>query len=379
MYRLGKRALRLALCIPLIVLILHEARPAYSSAPLYTRKERFGIAFVSQVPIGRVGEDLTQSLSDYRLVPLQVGWYSDWKYSATPAQPADTTLEYVQVINVTRANWPPNWDGSVRNTAIHNPGALWIIGNEPEGPFQANLTPSTYADTYHEAYTNLKRLDPTARVAIGGVIEPTPMRLHWLEDVWTIYRTRYGVDMPVDVWNIHMQILVETGVGAGIPTGITPTASETAYTQGWDLPDSADVDKFKRLVTEFRTWMKNHGQQNKQLIISEMGVLFPSEYLCSGDSECGDQRIEQFMRQAFDWLLQATDANTGCPADENRLVQRWLWFSLNDSFWVDTERDDSFNGSLYDYRSKGPTRFGRVWIAYQGSEPFRLMLPWTNR
>jgi hypothetical protein len=136
-------------------------------------------------------------------------------------------------------------------------------------------------------------------------------------------------------------------------------------------------------VTDFREWMKANGQQNKPLIISEMGVLYPSFLLAEGDSEAerqarGDAAIEAFMRTTFSWLLNTQDAQLGWPADENRLVQRWLWFSLNGSFWEEGTNPGGFNGSLYDYQTRQPTRFGRVLVAVQSDEG-RAFLPVMRR
>jgi hypothetical protein len=36
------------------------------------------------------------------------------------------------------------------------------------------------------------------------------------------------------------------------------------------------------------------------------------------------------MRGTFDFFMTATDDEIGYPADGNRLVQRWAWYSLND-------------------------------------------------
>jgi hypothetical protein len=383
MYLFRRRVRWLVLVIPLFVLVLCGAMPMSSSTAPYSRKSRIGIAFVSRVPQG--SSYVTQSLSEYHVAPLQAGWYSDWLFNATPAQPADDRLEYVQLINVRQANWPPNWT-QVQNAVENNRGAIWIIGNEPEGPFnQGNRTPDQYAQIYREAYTHIKGWDSTARIAIGGVIEPTPMRLHWLESMMAAYKAHYGTDIVVDIWNIHMQILVETETdGAGIPAGITPTASEIAYTQSWSYPDSADATKFQTLVTEFRTWMKNHGQQNKPLIISEMGVLLPSFLLCDEGDEtqrqaCGNQRIEQFMTQTLAWLQSARDANTGYSEDSNLLVQRWLWFSLNGSFWDEANNPDGFNGSLCDYQTRAPTRFGNRWITIYAPPAHTTYIPLVSK
>jgi hypothetical protein len=120
------------------------------------------------------------------------------------------------------------------------------------------------------------------------------------------------------------------------------------------------------MVLDFRAWMAAQGERNKPLIISEMGVLYPSIYLVEGGSEVerqqrGDRAIELFMAETFDWLYNTTDAQLGYPADENRLVQRWLWFSLNDSFYDEDLNPRGFNGSLYDYQTQRLTRFG-IWF-----------------
>jgi hypothetical protein len=339
---------------------------------MYTRKERFGIAFVSAVPEGNA--NIYQSLDQYKVAPLQAGWYSDWQFSPAPEQPKDTRLEYVQLINVRESDWPPDWL-AVQEAATRNRGAIWIIGNEPEGIYgQGNRTPGKYAEIYREARTRIKGWDRTARIAIGGVIEPTPLRLRWLEETMAAYRSRYGEPMEVDVWNIHVQVLQELAGswGAGIPAGIVPRPGEA---REYSLRDCASVPIFQQLVTEFRTWLKAQNQQNKPLIISEMGVLQPSDLLAP-DQETGDRLVEQFMVQTFDWLLSAKSADIGCPGDENRLVQRWLWFSLNGS--INTEENPrGFNGSLCDYKTEQWTRFGLTWIYYQN--PYRLNVPLARR
>ena len=55
------------------------------------------------------------------------------------------------------------------------------------------------------------------------------------------------------------------------------------------------------------------------------------------------------------------------PEDEFRLVQHWMWFSLNGSFWPQgTEKDQrGFNGSLYDYRTQELMPFGQTFVAFQ--------------
>ena len=182
-----------------------------------------------------------------------------------------------------------------------------------------------------------------------------------------------------------MQILREgqgsdKNAGAGIPV-FAQDPPPSIKAQDYSYSDNANATIFKSMVTDFRAWLKSQGQQNKSLIISEMGVLYPSDIIAD-DVLTGDQRVEQFMVECFQWLLSATDAQTGLPADGNRLVQRWLWYSLNDFFYWDNKGvPHGFNGSLMDYRTKGLTRFGHRFRAFQTADTQmpRVRLPLIMR
>jgi len=368
--------------------ILSLALPALSDGPMYTRTERFGIAFVGQVPIGTGSDTVTQSLTDYDVAPFNVGWYSDWRYSATPNQPADQQLEYAQLLHVADGNWPPNW-GAVENAAKLQPGAMWLIGNEPECPNQDAVTPTVYATRYAEAYQKIKGWDPTAQIAVGGMVQWTPLRQKWMEMAMAAYETQEGEAMPVDVWNIHIQILTEgnetnPNAGAGVPVGLDPQALGIPPMY-YGLADCGNAMIFKSMIDSLRTWMADQGQQNKPLIISEMGVLQPWFYLVDGTDQAdnkayADHLVEQYMVEVFDYLLNETDATIGCPDDENRLVQRWLWFSLNGSFYDEATCWGGFNGSLYDYETKKLTQFGQRFHYYQYPESLKQMfVPFVQR
>ena len=171
------------------------------------------------------------------------------------------------------------------------------------------------------------------------------------------------------MWNIHMQILNEEkgSWGAEIPAGIDATVGITIT-----LAENASVPLFQDLVRDFREWMAAKGEQGKELIISEYGVLLPSDYLANGD-----RSVIDFMYGTFDYLNQAKDAAIGCPDDEYRLVQRWLWYSLNDK--VNTVQSPTgFNGPLfasdvetYPYPGK-LTVFGEAYRNYH--RPYKLYL-----
>ncbi len=323
---------------------------APGSASLYAPLQRFGLAF----------SPAYGPLADYPLQQIPFGWYADWAFRTSPQLAG--RYEYAQTIRVSPEHYPPDWEG-LRAALKANPGSLWMIGNEPECLHQDRRTPEEYAEIYHALYTYIKRQDPTAQVAIGGVVQPTPLRLEWLDRVLAHYRATYGQPMPVDVWNIHIQILQEKrgDYGAEIPVGLA--ADEGRLYPWWE---NASVEHLKALVWEMRRWMAARGYRNKPLIISEFGVLMPSTHFDALESPgAGQARVMAFMSASFDFLLSAKDADVGYPADGGRLVQRWLWFSLNHPSWEQLPGGMSgFNGGLCDPFTQELTVFGRHYGAY---------------
>ena len=195
------------------------------------------------------------SLNQYpEAASLKAGWYVDWNVQQTPQCPNGT--EYVQMVrlhqNLTCPLWSVDaWDRSkcpyasppsysfwpsadvITQAARANPGSLWLIGNEMDrrdwpGGGQDEMLPELYATAYRDLYTLIKGTDPAARLAIGGVIQATPLRLEYLTKVWNAYQQQFGTSMPVDVWNVHnfiLQAKVSTGHGADIPPGGTVTST----------------------------------------------------------------------------------------------------------------------------------------------------------
>jgi len=379
------------------------------SGPAYTVRERFGIGVAPSWPDDPSFPGL---LSDFPNVEqLGFGWYTDWTYRTNPEQPQG--IEFVQLIGTRRVpTWPPlqklflplvtkrlsgsalvaRWAPGTPGSALEslpqsrwqmqswpltwtslgdairaNPGALWIAGNEPETRGQGELTPEEYADIYHDVYHFVKGIDPTAQVAIGGVVMPSPLRLQWLDRCLDHYKETYGETMPIDVWNIHMQILREKRYesypgasdnwGCGIPFGLEEDEGRL-----YNIVDNCDLDIFTQLITEFCTWLNERGERGKPVIISEYGVLMPSSYL-----DHGDQDVIDFMVGTFDYMLHTTDRELGWAADGGRLIQRWAWFSLNVPMHYDEENDwwVGFNGWLYDWQETHDfTVFGEAYRDY---------------
>lgn len=249
----------------------------------------------------------------------------------------------------------------------NNPGQFWIVGNEVDvdNYVQDSVMPEVYARAYHDAYHYIKRLDPTAKVAIAGLSMMTPGRQQYLSIVWNTYHDLYGVDMPVDIWNMHLYILEErnsaNGHGDGkIALGTNPALAKLSAegvqnkcpspgTPNSDpRPDvncRAEHDSlriYEEQITEMRQWMKERGQQNKPLIISEYGLLYkyldgngqpPTGGQCTSVKDefgnCFDPtRVTTYLNGTMNYLATAVNTELGYPADGNRLVQQWLWYSV---------------------------------------------------
>ena len=332
--------------------IVREKVAPFTSRYYLSANQRFGAGLSTGTKVnGRPA-----MITDYDIGSLGIGWYSDWTAHAEPLRPGG--IRYAQLYAVRATAYPTNTLG-LTATVSANRGALWIVGNEPEGMYgQGKRTPAEYAQIYHYFYTLIKAIDSTAYVAIGGVIQPTPLRLQWLDMVLSEYRARFGQEMPVDVWNTHMQILQEQADnwGAGIPAGLDARQGRL-----YEFSDNADPLVFQQLIVELRQWMKARGYQNKPLIVSEYGVLMPSDYLAD-DVATGDQIVIDFMRSTFDFMLGAKDPSLGYPADDNRLVQQWLWYSLNDQPY-DPVTGMGFNGSLFS--DQDPTRLTQFGVAFR--------------
>lgn len=155
--------------------------------------ERFGLT---------VGGDITA----YDVAELSSAAYLNWSAQLQPLHP--NGMDYYPLIYVNEAAFQPygywpssiNLEWRVRN----NPGATWLIGNEADyRRHNDQATPEAYARIYHDVYTTIKALDPSARIAANSLATVSTLRLAWLDQVWDSYREQFGQDMPVDAWTIH--------------------------------------------------------------------------------------------------------------------------------------------------------------------------------
>jgi hypothetical protein len=247
------------------------------------------------------------------------------------------------------------WEEGIRRTtwdeidlAIKaNPGSYWLVGNEPDVRWQDNVTPQRYAEIYHDVYTFIKERDPTAKLVIGGVTQPTPLRRAYLDIVLETYEANYGEKMPIDVWNVHGFTLREErdSWGVDIPPGMD---DELAIE--YEIEDHDNLDILKQNLIDFRSWMAERGYGDKPLIISEYGILMPEDY------GFPLERVGQYLTDSFD-LFRTLSGENGYQLDDGRLVQQWFWYSVYDGEVYST-------GNLFDPATGQLSDLGLVWAAY---------------
>lgn len=297
---------------------------------------------LSPAPLCNFGVNASDPIDLFDTTPLRIGWYLDYFASANPVEP--NGAEYVPVIRIHQVgqngySYVP--DGPVLQAAIAgNPGAAWLVGNEPDSIVQDNLDPHVYAAAYHELYNLIKSADPTARIFAGSIVQPTEVRLIYLDMVLDSYREAYDALMPVDGWSIHNFILNEVDCeaypnlcwGAFMPPGIP---SDILHGEILTVEDHDRMDLFIERINRFRNWMFDRGYHGMPLYLTEYGILMPPD-LGNGFPP---SRVNAFMNSTFDYLTASADPKLGNPNDDDRLVQKYSWYSTSNAF---------FNGWLYE-------------------------------
>jgi hypothetical protein len=321
-------------------------------------------------------------IEDYSTDQLNAGWYHSFGLLSAPAYPGG--IGFVQTIRVDgeaasddkACGKCPTWT-TLFGLAKAHPGSLWLVGNEMDARTQDRVDAESYAGLYHGFYRFLKTVDPSSQVAIGGVVQPTPLRLQYLDLILDAYQARYGVPMPIDVFSTHNYVLQEVAGdpsevwGCGIPPGV-PEEQGMLY-----QPDDHDnMEYWTNHLLGLREWMAERGYRNRPLIVSEYGFLFPG-----GEDtfpQFTPERVQTFMEATFDWMMYTSDPVIGYPSDGNRLVQAWGWFSLDDiglgpdgdrvpPWWDDDDPWWLGMTHLFDPDSYEMTFLGLAYSAYAAS------------
>lgn len=192
----------------------------------------------------------------------------------------------------------PHFDSvAVRQALRQHPGAWWLVGNEPNDPFQDNLSPAAYAAFYHRFARLAWGVDRSCHLVPAGIANAD---WRWAQAFRDSYVQQYGEPPRVAAWNIHNYILEPDR-------------------------DQLELSEFQARVIAFRQWMAQVGEADKPLLLTEFGVLFGAGL--GGRPAEDPARIEAFVRGAVAWLAST------------EYVQGWAWFA--------NHTGGQFNGDLY--------------------------------
>ncbi len=343
---------------------------------------RLGANFAPQ----EVGQSV--AITKYDVASLGLGWYIN--YGATKDAPEPDGIEYTPMIRIRREEignsgtftytYFPSGN-ALKAVLADDPEATVFVGNEPDRIGEANLQddtePELYAAAYHDAYYAIKAVAPNAKVAAGSIVQPTEVRLEYLDLVLASYQEQFGEKMPVDIWSIHNFVLNEASCahyqdnwvcwGADIPRGINKIDGLRIGLERHD-----DIGLFKEQILRFRRWMKTNGYGGLPVYLSEFGVLLPDIY---GDlKDFSPAAVNNFMNQSFDFILNTKDTELGDPNDGYRLVQRLSWYSVND----DNKHGGLFNGNLFDTSTRTLSEMGQNYARLAQAEGIQTDLYVTN-
>jgi hypothetical protein len=316
-----------------------EPVAAETAVSMPDEASRNGNALLCQYGVNAI----VKSIDTVDLGALRAGWYLNYHAQSNPLRP--NGVEYVLTIRLTQTG-PDSYTYSlgsgsddIQTVANGNPGAIWLIGNEPDRrDWQDDIEPQVYAKAYHDLYLAVKAADPTARLYAGTIVQPTPLRLQYLDLVLLNYLQRYDTTMPVDGWSIHNFILNEVSCdydpgncwGAEIPPGINAPYGEII-----SIDENDSITHFQERIIAFRQWMKARGYRDVPLTVSEYGVLMPEDF------GFPPSRVNTYMSNTFQFMDTAVDPEIGYPYDNNRLVQTWSWYSTGNPA-------DPYNGYLFE-------------------------------
>lgn len=290
----------------------------------------------------RFGLNAIEPFANVQIDNLPIGWYVDYHALTTSTHPHSAhyarTIRLTQTgSNATDYTYIPN-KANLIATISSNPGVVWLIGNEPDRrDFQDDIEPHVYAAAYHELYTLIKAADDSAQIYAGTIVQPTPLRLQYLDMILDSYLQQNNAPLPADGWSIHNFILNEVSCnhdpdncwGAEIPPGIDAPTGEIL-----SIDDNDNINIFQHRIVAFRQWMVDNGYRNLPLLVSEYGILMP-DWL-----GFPPERVNAYMSASVDYMLHAVNSTLGNPYDGGRLVQGWSWYSTG-------APTDDFNGYLF--------------------------------
>lgn len=206
---------------------------------------RFGVAIAGLTDDGAAAEQIAPDV----LRALGVSWW--YTYAPAPPIPGTHRLELTR---------PPSVGTDLAARAQANPGAYWLMGNEPNVPGQDNVTPAAFATWYHDTAQAILAADPSAHfvgpnllnwdVTCTGCEGYTTAHV-WSDSFLAAYQAQYGAAPRIDVWGMHV------------------------YDLDWENPPLIHTQTSFDQIQSARAWLDAQPTlANTPIWITEFGVIF---------------------------------------------------------------------------------------------------------
>lgn len=228
-------------------------------------------------------------------------------------------------------------------------GRVWEIANEPD--MQPYIRPEDYAVWYKLFADKIRKLDPKAKIMIGGLVavarddmwlylkydivckpnreidcakQQESDRFDWVRRFRNKYKDLYGDYPSIDIWNFHPYVLAINNIQHPEQTAQEAITSITQFRDFLENLPSSDV------ISE----------KNKPLYLTEYGSLNyeGSTILSKYNSETGQLEIKRqcnnhccltLDQQTQEWV---TTSNFAQPLqiwlNSSSYAQKWYWFSF---------------------------------------------------
>ena len=234
------------------------------------------------------------------LSQLGASWYLNWSPEASPGVP----LEFVPIVCAFTG------DASVGSEQLEAlrarlsgfpDGTLFVIGSEIGHPPQNDArSPAMYVDDFATCREMILAANPTFRISVGAIVLDSTAEyvgakdgFDYLGQVLKIWQDRYSEPLPAEFFAATAHVLQGGGM---------------------------DLDVFERQIRNFRRFLESSGLRDRFVLIAEYGgALGPSD----------PEARAHFLTEATRILTTARDPETGCPKDDDRLVQRFAWFTAD--------------------------------------------------
>jgi hypothetical protein len=212
---------RFSTILKILILLICSA---FLSNPQAIQVDSQSVRGATTDTVCRFGITSPLGIDGYNIASLGVGSYLDWGAGSNPSLPEG--IEYIRVLRL-RDDLYPQTLANLPLWLQSHPDSVWVVGNEPDTTYegQDSLLPEVYANRYYELSTIIRTIDPSARIAFGSIVQPTPIRLRYLDRAWSALVADAGSTVEasalIDIWSVHSFILNEQpgSWGTGIPPG----------------------------------------------------------------------------------------------------------------------------------------------------------------